>query len=268
MTDTKLEPELPKLPKQDITFADHSYPAFSAKAMQSYALAALSQAAQPGPELAKDCTIETFDTTTVDGYIRHLTWAVWRDHYAETSPDFGLLPDTIGALTQLDNMLTGWTLEKDDAIRALAAIAADRNKRAPVGSLTDDDLLRIADGQVLGVFDDATGEFRVYLQPGTDIAHVVIAFARALLSSVAPRVPEWISVKDRLPDLHQAVALVDVERWRNTGADFEINHHAVGYLSWSGYSRYWSCFGESRGQVLEAFTHWLPLPAAPQPTQE
>lgn len=71
----------------------------------------------------------------------------------------------------------------------------------------------------------------------------------------------WISITDRLPEPNQVVCLVDENRWRNTGGDFDVNVHACGYLASVGHQMYWSCFSEPRGLTLDAFTHWTPVPA-------
>lgn len=56
---------------------------------------------------ARDLTRESFDTSTVAGYARFLTWVVWRDHYQDVSPDFEIFGNDLFMMTQLDNMLTG-----------------------------------------------------------------------------------------------------------------------------------------------------------------
>lgn len=84
--------------------------------------------------------------------------------------------------------------------------------------------------------------------------------AHRALSEAAKEAPSWISIADRLPKLHQVVALKSEDRWMNTGSDdFNANWHGAGYLSEFG-SKFWSVFGESRGMTLESVTHWLPLP--------
>lgn len=66
---------------------------------------------------AKYLNLESFynisDSWTVDPYVKQLTWWVWNKHYRQDSPDFELLDDTMGVLTQLDNMLTGLERKKD-----------------------------------------------------------------------------------------------------------------------------------------------------------
>ncbi len=78
---------------------------------------------------------------------------------------------------------------------------------------------------------------------------------------------EWISVKDRLPEEKQAVALINVNHWENVGGDWERNIYAAGYLtSWDGRgSPFWGIRGEN-AQVIEAYTHGLALPDSPQNT--
>lgn len=71
----------------------------------------------------------------------------------------------------------------------------------------------------------------------------------------------WISVDERMPEHGQSVALVNANRWENTGGDFERNVHAAGYWNnWGG--GHWSVRGE-RAISRESFTHWMPLPAPP-----
>jgi hypothetical protein len=72
----------------------------------------------------------------------------------------------------------------------------------------------------------------------------------------------WISTAQRLPELHVAVALLDENRWMNTGVEgFDVNWQGAGYLSEMG-QKYWSVFGQ-HSMTLESITHWMPLPAAP-----
>jgi len=72
---------------------------------------------------------------------------------------------------------------------------------------------------------------------------------------------QWISINDRLPSVRQSVALVHMSRWEN--APMDRNIYACGYLD-DAFSAtpYWSIRGE-RAQMLDAFTHWLPLPMTP-----
>lgn len=79
---------------------------------------------------------------------------------------------------------------------------------------------------------------------------------------------DWISVKDRLPELYQAVALMSVDRYANNGELPVNNPHiiAAGYLSEWG-NKYWSVRGE-QSLMLDAFTHWMPLPEPPEASDE
>ncbi len=73
---------------------------------------------------------------------------------------------------------------------------------------------------------------------------------------------QWISVDEQLPELHCAVALLNDDKWMNTGGDFEINWQAVGWLCEFG-SKFWHVIGAGRGMTLDSVTHWMPLPPAP-----
>ena len=75
---------------------------------------------------------------------------------------------------------------------------------------------------------------------------------------------EWISVKDRLPELHIVVALMDCTSYRNNGNQEVNNPHVVqaGHLTHFG-GNYWSVYGE-RGLEVDSFTHWMPLPEPPK----
>ncbi|MES2323240.1 MAG: DUF551 domain-containing protein [Pseudomonadota bacterium] len=73
---------------------------------------------------------------------------------------------------------------------------------------------------------------------------------------------QWIGVDEQLPELHCAVALLNDDKWMNTGGDFEINWQAVGWLCEFG-SKFWHVIGAGRGMTLDSVTHWMPLPPAP-----
>lgn len=75
----------------------------------------------------------------------------------------------------------------------------------------------------------------------------------------------WVSVDERLPELHQVVALVHVDKWWATGRDEGVNCYDVGYLNEFG-QKYWSIRGE-RASMISAYSHWMPLPSAPALTK-
>lgn len=72
---------------------------------------------------------------------------------------------------------------------------------------------------------------------------------------------EWISVEDRLPEINQAVAMINIKRFENT--HFDRNIYDCGYLSEWGSHKSWSIRGE-RSCEISAYTHWMPLPPPPQ----
>ena len=74
--------------------------------------------------------------------------------------------------------------------------------------------------------------------------------------------PAWIAVSERLPDYHQSVALISMDRTENVAGFWRRQVQAAGYLSESSAFDYWSVCGEP-SLSLEAFTHWMPLPPAP-----
>lgn len=89
--------------------------------------------------------------------------------------------------------------------------------------------------------------------------------AYSIMLAAAPEYPAdsgWISVDERLPDLHICVSLLNNKTWMNTGGDFEVNWHASGWLCEFGH-KYWNIIGESRAQTLDSVTHWMPLPTPP-----
>jgi hypothetical protein len=73
----------------------------------------------------------------------------------------------------------------------------------------------------------------------------------------------WVPVSKRLPELHTAVALLNINTWMNTGGDFEINWCGCGWLCEFG-NQYWNIIGERGGRTMDSVTHWMPLPAAPK----
>ena len=75
---------------------------------------------------------------------------------------------------------------------------------------------------------------------------------------------EWISVKDKLPELSTLVALLNTDRHMNTGNDdFECNWAGAGWLCHLGHN-YWSIIGETNAMSIDAVTHWMPLPELPE----
>jgi hypothetical protein len=86
------------------------------------------------------------------------------------------------------------------------------------------------------------------------------------LAAQVPAGPQWISINDRLPELHTAVALLNDGRWMNTGGDFNINWQGAGWLCEFG-SKFWSVIG-GNSVTLESVTHWLPLPPPPAQSAE
>jgi hypothetical protein len=120
---------------------------------------------------------------------------------------------------------------------------------------------------VRAAYENAENIARCY-DLGTPDGHAIADAIKSLATKeAAAQVPsQWISVEDRLPELWQTVALLDENRWMNTGSsDHNVNWHGAGYLCEFG-QKYWSIFGEMRSQCLEAVTHWMPLPAAPSTT--
>ena len=68
----------------------------------------------------------------------------------------------------------------------------------PQSAISDEQILERAEKHSIGVYDD--GKLEVYLTRGTDIAHCIIPFARALLSHSAGQADGWRHA------LHAAVA--------------------------------------------------------------
>lgn len=85
--------------------------------------------------------------------------------------------------------------------------------------------------------------------------------AIASQQTAAKDAEQWVSIQDHLPPLYQTVALLNVNRWMNTGNDdFNTNWHGAGWLSEFGH-KYWSVIGEHRAMTLDSVTHWMPLPS-------
>lgn len=83
----------------------------------------------------------------------------------------------------------------------------------------------------------------------------------AFLAGYDAAEPKWISVRERLPEKFRSVALVDIASWENGPVDRNI--YSIGYLNKCCSANYWST-NDSRGQAINAFTHWMPLPKPPE----
>ena len=70
--------------------------------------------------------------------------------------------------------------------------------------------------------------------------------------------PEWIKIKDRLPEKHQYVLLLADRYWSTPDGVPDMKVTASGYLA-EHVKLYWSVFGE-QGFDIDAFTHWMPIP--------
>ena len=73
---------------------------------------------------------------------------------------------------------------------------------------------------------------------------------------------QWIPVSERLPKESVLCALINFDRTQSNQYSTPVAQ--CGYLSTLSSSQpYWSIYGE-RATSIEAFTHWMPLPAAPK----
>lgn len=149
---------------------------------------------------------------------------------------------------------------------ALSAIEADRNKRAPAVSLTDEQICRIAEtlpkpetgipedypSWGCGYRQDAEGNYTIPILPES-----VIPFARALLSSVAPRVPEWMPIETAPKDTTEMFVV----------CAFGVNFHRIRNYTSDAYA-VWANKGKFERWPHMSFgpTHWTSLPSAPAPT--
>lgn len=100
-----------------------------------------------------------------------------------------------------------------------------------------------------------------------NVAYELLSALRLLMAETESAQSGWISVKERLPEFGQSVALVNIGRWENCGGDMDRNCHDAGYLKSGalglGTMSYWCVRGE-RAQNLHAYTHWMLLPEPPQ----
>jgi len=82
----------------------------------------------------------------------------------------------------------------------------------------------------------------------------------ALLAAL--RLREWVPVSERLPEINEPVAVIDVKRRENTGGGGHDRYvQDCAYLSDFG-GKYWWTRGRG-GVSVDAYTHWMPLPAPP-----
>ena len=76
-----------------------------------------------------------------------------------------------------------------------------------------------------------------------------------------PPAQVWHLISEELPEVNQAVVLINVNEWEN--AQHARNVQCAGYLSDCGLYKYWHVLGYRAGCDLESFTHWLALPDPP-----
>lgn len=76
------------------------------------------------------------------------------------------------------------------------------------------------------------------------------------LAPTVDAAPEWISVKDRLPEMLHA-ALVYCPKYNNVFcADIREDGHWYDFIQGNG------------GQIVDEVTHWMPLPEPPKEARE
>ena len=72
----------------------------------------------------------------------------------------------------------------------------------------------------------------------------------------------WVDAKEKLPPYLTPVLLLDVNRYM--AFDPYGNWKGVGVLAGEEmWKPYWSVIGERGGLMLDAVTHWMPIPANP-----
>ncbi len=97
-----------------------------------------------------------------------------------------------------------------------------------------------------------------------DTRAALFAYVDGLGAQAVPVASEWISVDERLPELHTVVVLRNENTHMNVPFDAEVEWTGTGYLSNFG-QNYWSVFGERGGVTMDTVTHWMPLPTPPAP---
>jgi hypothetical protein len=68
---------------------------------------------------------------------------------------------------------------------------------------------------------------------------------------------QWVSFKDRMPEIGQQVLLAASDRLM--AFDPLGCAKDVGVLCDSGNGLYWSTHGERRAMCSDAYTHWMPI---------
>ena len=85
--------------------------------------------------------------------------------------------------------------------------------------------------------------------------------AKDQLADVSKVMPQWISVKDRLPEIGERGYSDDVLMLSEHGMEVTHIEKAKRIVKWKGLEE---VIETNNGTPIEAYTHWMPLPQPPK----
>lgn len=79
--------------------------------------------------------------TEAHSYAERLAYSIWKQHYSQDSPEWKALPDLLGVLTQIDNMVAGMSRKPKERVVPVGLIPLSENQKRAIQQWAADDRL-------------------------------------------------------------------------------------------------------------------------------